>query len=300
MRVWIVATVLVVMTLALSPLQLLAIRFRWPLARHLPWIWQRVAARVAGVRVRVVGRPATERPLLLAANHQSWADIMALGSVMPLSFIAKSDVRGWPVFGWLARLQRTVFVERNARGRTGQQTDSIAARLRAGDAMVLFAEGTTSDGNEVLPFKTALFGAAQAALRDGSTDAVLVQPVSIAYCGAHGMAMGRFARPLAAWPGDVALMPHLVRFLREGAVDVEISFGEPVVFRPSSDRKATARLCETRVRAMLRRSLGFGRSCEDRGAAGRAKTSLASLPGEADKEGEERVASWSGANGRNG
>ncbi|RIY01075.1 1-acyl-sn-glycerol-3-phosphate acyltransferase [Aureimonas flava] len=245
------------MTLVLAPLQLVAIRFGWRLAAWLPFLWQRVAVRVAGLRVHLRGAPATGRPLLLVSNHQSWADIMALGSVMPLSFIAKSDVEGWPVFGLLARLQRTVFVERNARGRTGAQADSIAARLGAGDAMVLFAEGTTSDGNGVLPFKTALFGAAQAALRASRAQAVLVQPVSIAYVGANGMVLGRFGRPLAAWPGDVALMPHLSAFLREGAVDVEISFGAPIRFEPGSDRKAMARACEVEVRRMLRASLGF-------------------------------------------
>jgi lyso-ornithine lipid O-acyltransferase len=252
-----IALVLALMTIALAPLQLAAIRFGWRLAGRLPFLWQRVAVRVAGLRVTLRGAPATGRPLLLVSNHQSWADIMALGSVMPLSFIAKSDVEGWPVFGLLARLQRTVFVERNARGRTGKQADSIADRLSAGDAMVLFAEGTTSDGNSVLPFKTALFGAAQAALRASGAEAVFVQPVSIAYVGANGIALGRFGRPLAAWPGDVALMPHLAAFLREGAVDVDISFGEPIRVTPGSDRKAVARACEAEVRRMLRSSLGF-------------------------------------------
>ncbi len=253
-----IAGVLALTTLVLMPVQLVAIRLGWPVAGRLPWLWQRVAVRVAGLRVHVRGAPAGGRPLLLVSNHQSWADIMALGSVMPLSFIAKSDVAGWPIFGLLAKLQRTVFVERDARGRTGTQADSIAARLTAGDAMVLFAEGTTSDGNTVLPFKTALFGAAHAALKASEAEAVFVQPVSIAYVGANGMALGRFGRPLAAWPGDVELMPHLSAFLREGAVDVEISFGEPIRVTAGSDRKAVARECEAQVRRMLRRSLGFG------------------------------------------
>nr|WP_279482798.1 lysophospholipid acyltransferase family protein [Aureimonas sp. SK2] len=244
----------------LAPLQLVAIRFGWGLASRLPFLWQRIAARVVGLRVRTRGEATAGRPLLLVSNHQSWADITALGSVMPLSFIAKSDVEGWPIFGTLARLQRTVFVERNARGRTGEQADSIAERLTAGDAMVLFAEGTTSDGNAVLPFKTALFGAAQAALKASGAEAVYVQPVSVAYVGANGIVLGRYGRPLAAWPGDVELMPHLAAFLREGAVDVEISFGEPIRVTAGTDRKGLARACEAEVRRMLRRSLGF---CDD-------------------------------------
>ncbi len=258
LRLVFVALALALMTALLWPLQSVAIRRGWPLARRLPFLWHRVAARLIGLRLHLAGAPAEGRPLLLVANHQSWADIVALGAVMPLSFIAKSEVAGWPIFGLLARLQRTVFVEREARGRTGEQADAIGERLNAGDAMVLFAEGTTSDGNRVLPFKTALFGAAQASLRRSGKDAVLVQPVSIAYTKANGIAMGRYGRPLAAWPGDVELAPHLLAFLREGAVDAEIRFGEPIRFDAQSDRKAVARRCESVVSALLVESLRGG------------------------------------------
>ena len=255
LRIGWVAVVLVGLTVVLWPLQALAIRRDWRLARRLPFLWHRIARRLIGLRVTVVGAPNPARPLLLVANHQSWADIVTLGSAMPLCFIAKAEVRSWPGFGLLARLQRTVFVEREARGRTGAQADEIGERLNRGDAMVLFAEGTTSDGNHVLPFKTALFGAAQASLRRSDADAVFVQPVSVAYTKANGMAMGRYGRPLAAWPGDVTLVPHLLAFLREGAVDAEIRFGEPIRFEAASDRKSVARRCERVVAQLLARSL---------------------------------------------
>ncbi|WP_374754491.1 lysophospholipid acyltransferase family protein [Aureimonas sp. AU4] len=242
---------LVLLTLALLPLQLVAIRLRWPLARRLPHVWHLVASRISGIRVRVRGAPATGRPLLLVSNHQSWADIVALGAAMPLSFIAKEEVRSWPAFGWLARLQRTVFVARERRGETGRQTDTIGERLASGDVMVLFAEGTTSDGNGVLPFRTALFGAAQASLRASGRAEVTVQPVAVAWTRIHGMPMGLFHRPLAAWPGDVPLVPHLPDFMREAAFDAEVVFGEPLGFTAGTDRKALARLSERRVRELL-------------------------------------------------
>ena len=256
LRVVFVIVTLVVLTLVLMPLQLLAIRLgRWKLARRLPLLWHRIACRVAGFRVRIVGEPSTAHPLLIVANHQSWSDIMALGRIMPLSFIAKSEVAGWPAFGLLAKLQRTVFVEREARRRTGEQANAIAGRLNAGDVMVLFAEGTTSDGNGVLPFRTALFGAAQAALRTSEAHAVTVQPVAIAYVSANGLPLGRFFRPLAAWPGDVELLPHLLSVLREGAIDIDVSFGEPIAFTERSGRKEVARLAEASVRRMMAESL---------------------------------------------
>ena len=129
LRVAVVAVVLVAMTLILWPLQSVAIARDWRLARRLPHLWHLVACRVAGIRLHIVGAPARRRPLLIAANHQSWSDIMVLGRVMPLSFIAKAEVRSWPAFGLLARLQRTVFVEREARRRTGHQANMIAERL---------------------------------------------------------------------------------------------------------------------------------------------------------------------------
>ncbi|MCQ0988584.1 lyso-ornithine lipid O-acyltransferase [Jiella marina] len=255
MRIGFITTVLVAMTLLLWPLQAIAMRRRWPLRRKLPHLWHQVACYITGIRVHVIGRPSPAHPLLLVANHQSWSDIMVLGSVMPLSFIAKAEVRDWPAFGLLAKLQRTVFVEREARGRTGRHASAIADRLSEGDVMVLFAEGTTSDGNEVLPFKTALFGAAQMALRDSHTGSTAVQPVAIAYTHANGLPLGRFFRPLAAWPGDVTLGPHLLAFLKEGAIDVTVTFGETLTFTETSNRKDLARRAEDDVRRMMAESL---------------------------------------------
>ena len=282
-RVGATAIVLTLATLLAWPLQALAIRRRWRLARRLPFLWHRLAAPLMGLRVHLRGRPAATRPLLLVSNHQSWADIVALGWVTELSFIAKAEVRGWPGFGLLARLQRTVFVAREARSRTGLQADAIAARLAEGDAMVLFAEGTTSDGNAVLPLKTALFGACQAALKRSGAASVAVQPVAVAWTRAQGLPLGRYGRPLAAWPGDVPLLPHLVAFLREGAVDVEVSFGEPIAVTAASDRKRVAVEVRRRIAALLADSLA-GRVPGAAGAAAANETALASERRPADIE----------------
>ena len=237
------------------PVQGLAIRWGLRIAHRLPMRFHRRALRALGVRVTVTGKPAADRPLLLTANHASWLDILVLGSLMPMSFIAKSEVAGWPVFGTLARLQRTVFVERERRARTGDQTREIAERLGAGDAMVLFPEGTTGDGNTVLPFRSALLGAARAAMENGNHAHVLVQPVAIAYTRLHGLPIGRQWRPLVAWIGDEDLMPHLLGIARDGAVDVTVAFGEPIAFDRDGDRKRVTIAAETAVRRMLSAAL---------------------------------------------
>ncbi len=251
LRLAVAFLILSAVTFVLLPIQLVGLRFNLKIRRRVPRLWHRVACWGLGLKVRVHGTLETKRPLLLASNHVSWKDIMVLGSVADVVYIAKSEVRGWPVFGILARLQATIFVERGQRQKTGDQVEEIARRMADGEIVVLFPEGTTSDGNRLLEIKTSLFGAAASAVPHVPDGVVFIQPVSIAYTGLHGMAMGRFHRPLAAWPGDIELLPHLLGIAREGAVDVDVDFGERVDYSRSSNRKEVSRTVEARIRAML-------------------------------------------------
>lgn len=243
------------LTLVLLPVQLLAIRFGWEVRRHLPRWWHRVMAPVMGLKIDVQGEAMRDRPLMLISNHVSWKDIVVLGAVADVVFVAKSEVRSWPVFGWLARLQRSVFVERERRRSTTHQVSAMARRLAAGEIVVLFPEGTTSDGNWLMPFKTSLFGAATTVVPEVPGNRVFIQPVTIAYTRIHGMPMGRYHRPIAAWPGSVTLIPHLVTILKEGALDVEVIFGEPVVYDEAADRKSVARRIEQEMAETLASAL---------------------------------------------
>ena len=206
-------------------------------------------------RLIIVGGGIVGASVAYHLSQRGWKDILVLGSVAELVFVAKSEIRTWPLLGWLARLQRSVFVERGERRKTGAQVTEVSARLVAGEVVVLFAEGTTSDGNRVLPFNASLFGAASAALPLAPEGRVHIQPVSIAYVGLHGMPMGRYHRPVAGWPGDVALGPHLLRVIRYGALDVDVVFADAIPFDAATDRKKTARLVEARVREGLNNAL---------------------------------------------
>src|SRR5262249_34985329 len=146
LRLILMAAGFVLVTVALAPLQYLFLKTGLGPSAKTPVLYHSIVRRLLGLRVHVHGDMAKARPLLLAANHTSWSDIVVLGSLREMVFIAKAEVANWPVFGLLAKLQRTVFVERDKRGKTGSQASEIAARLASGDAMVLFAEGTTSDG----------------------------------------------------------------------------------------------------------------------------------------------------------
>jgi len=222
-------------------------------ARRVPRLWHRMVTRLLGLRIHVHGELARERPLLIASNHVSWTDIMVLGATADVHFIAKAEVAGWPLFGWLAKLQRTVFIDRARPRSAGEQAGAIAARLANGEPMVLFAEGTTSDGNRLLPFKSSLFAAAQMALGENGDGAV--QPVAIAYTRLHGMKMSRRERMKLSWIGDQSLVPHLLALLGGGGVDVELHFGEPIAFGPGIDRKHVAREAERRVGQMIAAAL---------------------------------------------
>jgi 1-acyl-sn-glycerol-3-phosphate acyltransferase len=248
-------TVLVIAIVSIIgiPLQWLSLKLGLPSRRWIPWIFHRIVLRTMSIRVNVRGAPASERPLLLVSNHASWLDIPVLTSVVPVIFIAKSEIAQWPLFGLFAKLQRSVFVDRARRHATGEVNREIAARLAEGDPVVLFGEGTASDGNQVLPFRSALLGALQEALGSGGRG--YVQPVSIAYTRLHGLPMGRQHRHYAAFYGDMDLLPHLKGVLRDGAIDVVVTFGVPFEVAPGADRKSLARSTENAVRRMTAAAL---------------------------------------------
>ena len=179
-------------------------------------------------------------------------------SVLPVVFVAKREVSTWPFFGLLARLQRSVFVDRERRHKTAQTSSEIAQRLLDGDPVVLFGEGTSSDGNRVLPFRTALIGAARDVLETERAQRVTVQPLSIAYVGLQGLPLGRQQRNEIAWYGSVDLIPHLVNILRSGAIDVVLTWGEPVVHDRDTNRKVLAKAAETTVRRLTATALRAG------------------------------------------
>ena len=229
----------VAITLPLLPLQALAVFFKLELARTLPPAYHRLICRILGIRVAAQGELAKNRPLLIVGNHTSYLDIEVLGSLIPGSFVAKAEIARWPFFGWLAKLQRSVFIERRS-SKAREHKDEIEKRLLEGDVLILFPEGTSNDGNRILPFRSALFSVAE---RRVEGEALVVQPVSLAYTRLDGMPMGRSFRPFFAWYGDMELPPHLWQMLGLGIVTAEVIFHEPVTIDRFGTRKALAEHC---------------------------------------------------------
>lgn len=199
--------------------------------------WHRNVLRLAGIDVTVTGTPVRDRPVMIVANHASYLDIITLGALLPCSFVSKSEVRHWPIFGWMAVQQRTIFIERDPR-KAAHHLGEMKERLAQGGCLVLFPEGTSTDGSRVLPFKSTLFQAAS--IEFPETGEIEVQPVSIAYSRLDGMPMGRALRPYFTWFGDMDLAPHLIDWLGLGTLGIDVVFHEPVHLSDSGGRKGLA------------------------------------------------------------
>ena len=164
------------LTLLLLPIHLLALSLGLrTVVNRLPVLYHRMVCFILGIRVRVHGKRSDVTPTLFVCNHVSYLDVEVLGSLVPGSFVAKAEVATWPFYKTLAKAQRTIFVERTS-SKTSASRDEMVKRLDTGDNLMLFPEGTSSDGTRVLPFRTALFGVAQLR-RDGKP--IVVQPVAI-------------------------------------------------------------------------------------------------------------------------
>lgn len=208
-------------------------------SRRIVGIYWRVTQKIVGLDPVLHGSLSRERPLLVVCNHISYLDIVVLNGIIEGFFVAKRDVARWPGIGFLARIARTVFIDRK-KGSVASQRDALTARIGEGAPLVLFPEGTSSDGNRVLPFKSALFSVVEAAAPD---QPIWVQPVTIAYTRMNGLPIGRGLRDLYAWYGDMDLAPHLWTFLKLGRARVEVIFHEPVSLARFASRKALASHC---------------------------------------------------------
>ncbi|MCJ2139681.1 lysophospholipid acyltransferase family protein [Methylobacterium sp. E-066] len=239
--------------LVLAPPHWIALRLLGRRPTLAPILFHRFFLWLFSVRVTQSGTPpeAGEAALVLA-NHVSWLDIVAIGSLRPLSFVAKSEIAGWPVISALAALQRTIYIDRQRRGATATVSAAMGHRLAEGELVVLFAEGTTGDGNRLLPFRSALVGAARAALQaEAGRGRVRLQPLAIAYPRRNGLPVVRAERSEIAWYGDMELAPHLAAFVNGGPIDIHVVWGKPIVFEASTDRKAATAAAEVEVRAAL-------------------------------------------------
>jgi lyso-ornithine lipid O-acyltransferase len=239
------------------PLQLVLMRLPGTAQQRFPRWYHLQCCRALGFQVEVTGEMSAVRPTLFVCNHSSYLDITVLGSMIIGSFVAKTEVASWPFFGMLAKLQRTIFVDRR-RHSTHTQRDDLLARLIEGDSVILFPEGTSNDGNRVLPFRSALFSVAEPRRHGGGEGQIkdlIVQPISIAYVRLNGLPVGHGLRPLFAWYGDMDLFEHLAKLASLGTLTIRVDFHPAVPFSRFGSRKALSDHCQREVAAGVDRAI---------------------------------------------
>lgn len=228
------------------PIQSLILLFtKGDASRLLPRFWHRIACAIFGIRYTVTGTPNAGKQTLYMSNHISYLDIPVLGSLINGSFVAKSEVAGWPLFGFLADLQRTAYIRRS-RTKIAEEKNTLQGRIAAGENLIIFPEGTSTSGFEVEPFKSSLFALAMG----DDNENLYIQPVTIRVVEIDGrVPTSKDEQDIYAWPRDVDidLHHHLWRFTQTRGATLEITFHDPLKASAYKDRKTLAKTCHDNV-----------------------------------------------------
>ena len=226
-------------TVILFPSQIIGLLIYLPLGKLIPLLHHKFSASVIGLRIKTTGHISKNSGVLFVSNHLSYFDIIILGSLIPGRFIAKSEVAKWPILGLLAKATRTIFITRQ-KNTAHLQKKLIKQELEKLENLILFPEGTSTDGRRVLPFKSSLFEAPKLA---NST----VQPITIRYTHLNGIPIRYWDRPFFNWYGDMEFVPHLITALSLGVLKIEVKFHAPIGANQFADRKKLAAYCHKKV-----------------------------------------------------
>ena len=198
--------------------------------------------KIFGIKVNIKGKQSNKK-VLFVSNHISYLDIFVLGSSVDGLFVAKSEIDTWPFINKMCALGRTIFVNRNDIIKVKGQMNQITNTLKSGYSVILFPEGTSSDGSKVLPFKTSLLGV----IEDKAPEQFYIQPISISYSKLDGIPLETKFRPFFAWFGNMDLVSHAWKFLGLGFSEVNVNFHEPKKFSHFKDRKLAAKYCHDKI-----------------------------------------------------
>ena len=221
---------IILIILLLIPIQYVFVQFKLKNRIYIPIFFHRILLKILGIKVKLIGQNTSARPLILAGNHTSYLDIIILGSIMPICFIAKEDIKHWFLFGFLAKMQNTIFIKRK-NYKTLESLNSINKELANNSAVVLFPEGTTNTGKKVLNFKSSLFNLFE------NNNTLRLQNFSLCYTHVNDMPIDNRTRPQISWYGDMNILSHLLNFLKISCVDATVVF-HPILPLRGLDRKS--------------------------------------------------------------
>lgn len=220
-----------------------------PSAYFVPYLWQCAVCKIFGLKVIVRGEAVSKEQTVYCSNHISYLDIPVIGSVLKASFVAKSEVEHWPVFGFLSKLQQTIFISRK-RGDAAKESEKIKNSLQEGKNIILFPEGTSTDGRDVNAMKAAMLvpvmGIENAYIQPFTVRIKTVNKQSL-----DGSESDQDVRDLYAWHGDMELAPHLWTLAKTKGAEIELIFHTPFAANKYSDRKELIKYCEEKIRNAL-------------------------------------------------
>ena len=202
--------------------------------------------KIFGIKINTKGKKY-KKNVLFVSNHISYLDIFVLGSSVDGLFVAKSEIDSWPFINKLCALGKTIFVNRNDITNVKGQMNRITSTLKSGYSVILFPEGTSSDGSKVLPFKTSLLGV----IENKNPQNFYLQPISISYSKLDGIPLETKFRPFFAWFGNMDLVSHAWKFLGLGFSEVNVNFHEPKKFSYFRDRKHAAQYCHEVISSQI-------------------------------------------------
>jgi len=253
LKSYLIIFLIIFITILLLPVQVLLHIFQKPLSKIIPMIYHSIILKLLSIKIVVKGSFGGDGSLIVS-NHASWIDILIISSIIKTSFVSKSEVSRWPLISWLAKLQRTIFINRNNNKELAKTANEIQDRITNNQNVVLFPEGTSSDGNRVLPFKSSIFILCELS----EVSKFNIQPISIAYTKYNGLSMTRIERMLIAWYGDMNLLSHIYNIIRSGSFEVEVTFHNRIDISEKKSRKDIASECEDIVRDGFLQSLNRG------------------------------------------
>ena len=216
--------------------------FNLRIGKKIPRIFHKGVLKILNIKISLFGKLEINKPGLIISNHASWLDIIILSSLTDTSFIAKSEIASWPIIGFLAKLQNTLFIERKVQ-KVANQKFQILEYLSNGNKLVLFAEGTSSDGNRVLNFKSSLFSVGET--KKGKLGNFIFQAVTICYSGLNGLPISRSQRPIIAWWGNMNLFSHLWNVFSLSSINITVTAHEPI--QNVQDRKSMSKIAWKQV-----------------------------------------------------
>ena len=224
----------------IAPIQSFLVIFKVRYRYYLPIIFHKIILKILRIKVKLIGKHNKRRPLVLIGNHTSYIDIMVLGSIMPISFVAKSEISKWFLFGFLAKMQNTVFITRK-NFKTKESLKKINKKLNSNYALVLFPEGTTNSGKTILNFKTSLFNLFE------YNNTLRLQNFTLCYTHVNDMPIDNRSRPKISWYGDMNLFQHLGGLLKLSCLDVTVVF-HPTFLTKGLHRKEISNLYMSQVK----------------------------------------------------